>query len=155
MTNRIYFKDFEELKSKIGQEIGVSEWFEVTQERINDFAEATLDSQWIHVDEARAEVESPFGKTIAHGFLILSLIPKFLEETISFSNIKMGINYGLDKVRFTNPVPSGAKIRARITVVEVVDVQGGVKYKNKVLLEIEGVEKPACVAEMIALLIKN
>lgn len=149
------FKNFEELKAQEGQLIGVSDWFKITQDRINDFAKATMDEQWIHVDTERAKTESPFGGTIAHGYLILSLVAKFYFETISFENIKMGINYGTDKVRFMNAVKVNANIRAHMRLVEVVDVEGGVKYKTEVTVEIEGEKKPACVAETLAIVLKN
>jgi acyl dehydratase len=154
LAKKINFTSFEELKSSTGKEIGLSEWFQMTQNRINDFADATLDHQWIHIDKERSERESPYKKSIAHGFLVLSLIPYFLSETVKFENVKMGINYGLDKVRFTNAVVSDARIRARITVLGVEDVKGGVKYKTKVVVEIENQEKPACIAETIAILLE-
>lgn len=154
MSKRTTFKTFAEVRSKIGQEVGISKWFRLTQERINDFADATLDHQWIHIDQDRSERESPYQTTIAHGFLVLSLIPHFLSESITFENVTLGINYGLDKVRFTKAVPSNSRIRARITVLEVSNVSGGIKYKNKVTVEIEGQEKPACIAETIAILVE-
>jgi len=149
------FRDFEELKAQIGQVIGISDWFEITQDRIDAFAKVTMDEQWIHVDVERAKKDSPYGTTIAHGYFILSLIAKFSFETISFENIKMGINYGTDKVRFMNAVPVNSKVRARLLPIEVVDVEGGIKYKTQVTIEIEGQEKPACVAETVAIMLKN
>lgn len=149
------FKDFEELKAQIGIEIGLSDWFEVTQQRIDAFAKATMDEQWIHVDVERAKKESPYGITIAHGYYILSLVAKFSFETISFENIKMGINYGTDKVRFMNAVPVNSRIRAHFIPLEVVEIEGGVKYKTQVTIEIEGQKKPACVAETLAVMLKN
>src|SRR5579885_2876498 len=104
-----------ELESRVGQEVGVSPWVEMPQSRIDQFAEATGDYQWIHVDPERA-AKSPFGGTIAHGFLTLSMVPKLSESTFEFSDRKMGVNYGLNKVRFTSPVPAGARIRGRFTL---------------------------------------
>src|SRR6186997_2579459 len=107
------FSDFNDIKSAVGQEIGVSDWVEVSQERINQFAEATGDHQWIHVDVERAKKDMPGGKTIAHGFLTLSLIPMLSHQISHINNVRNGINYGCNKVRFTSPVPAGSRVRAR------------------------------------------
>lgn len=140
----------EELRSLIGQEVNVGDWFEVSQERINMFAEATGDHQWIHVDQDRARTESPYGTTIAHGFLTLSLLSYLMSQTVRVRiPAKMGINYGLNKVRFPSPVPSGAKIRARATLQSVEDIPGGLQLLWVVSVEREGGDKPCCVAEWL------
>ena len=139
-----------ELESRVGQEVGVSPWVEMPQSRIDQFAEATGDFQWIHVDPERA-AKSPFGGTIAHGFLTLSMVPKLSESTFEFSDRKMGVNYGLNKVRFTSPVPAGAKIRGRFTLAKYEKLEGnGVQTTWSVSIEREGGEKPVCVAETIS-----
>jgi acyl dehydratase len=137
-----------QLESRIGQEVGVSPWVEIAQERIDLFARATEDFQWIHVDPERAK-GSPFGGTIAHGFLTLSMLPKLSESTFEFSDRKMGVNYGLNKVRFTAPVPAGAKIRGRFTLAKYEKLEGGVQVTWNVTIEREGGDKPVCVAESI------
>jgi len=138
------------LESRVGQECGVSPWVEISQARIDQFAEATGDFQWIHVDPVRAK-SSPFGGTIAHGFLTLSMLPKLTESTFEFSDRKMGVNYGLNKVRFTAPVPAGAKIRGRFTLAKYEKIEGnGVQTTWSVTIEREGGEKPVCIAETIA-----
>lgn len=139
-----------ELESRVGQEVGVSPWVEMPQERIDLFAKATEDFQWIHVDPARAKA-SPFGGTIAHGFLTLSMLPKLSESTFEFSDRKMGVNYGLNKVRFTAPVPAGARIRGRFTLARYEKLEGnGVQTTWSVVFEREGGDKPVCVAEAIS-----
>ena len=137
-----------ELESRIGEEVGISPWVEISQERIDLFAKATEDFQWIHVDPARAK-GSPFGGTIAHGYLTLSMLPKLAESTFEFSDRKMGVNYGLNKVRFTAPVPAGAKIRGRFTLAKFEKLEGGVQVTWNVTIEREGGDKPVCVAESI------
>ena len=138
------------LKQYLGKEIGVSEWLTVTQERIAQFAEATEDRQWIHIDRERAERESPYGTTIAHGFLTLSLISRFMKEVIQVrSGIGMAVNYGLNRVRFPAPVRAGSRIRARITLLNVKEVPGAYETIFSVTVESEGDEKPCCVAESI------
>ncbi len=143
------FDRLADLKPKVGQEVAVSDWITITQERINQFAEATGDHQWIHVDGERAG-KSPFGTTIAHGFLTLSLIPCFAEPSIKVKSLKMGINYGLNKVRFINPVKVNSRLRGRFTIKAFDDIEGGAQVTMTVTIEIEGQEKPACVAESIA-----
>jgi acyl dehydratase len=137
-----------DLEDRVGEEVAVSPWLEMTQERIDTFAKAIEDFQWIHVDPVRAAA-SPFGRTIAHGFLTLSLLSRLSEMTFSFSDRKMGINYGLNRVRFTAPVPSGARVRARFTLGKYEKLDGGVQVTWNTLVEIEGSDKPALVAEWI------
>ena len=137
------------LEQRVGQEVGVSPWIEITQERIDTFAKAIDDFQWIHVDRERAKA-SPFGGTIAHGFLTLSLLSHLSEATFSFSDRRMGINYGLNRVRFTSPVPARSRVRARFTVAKFEKLEGnGVQVTWNVIVEIEGAQKPALVAEWI------
>ncbi|MFN0120414.1 MAG: MaoC family dehydratase [Blastocatellia bacterium] len=139
-----------QLREKIGQELAVTDWVRVTQERINLFAEATGDHQWIHLDAERAKNESPYGVTIAHGFLTLSLVSDLMSQALHIrAPVKMGINYGLNRVRFTAAVPAGANVRARFTVKEVADIEGGVQITWGVVIEREGSDKPCCVAEWI------
>ena len=133
-----------------GDEFGPSSWLEVTQERIDQFADATGDHQWIHVDPERA-AQGPFGTTIAHGFLTLSLLVKFIDEVRpSSGEFRMGINYGVNRVRFPAPVPVGSKLRAHFKVLEVTDVEGGIQVVTEGTIEREGQEKPVCVAEMVS-----
>jgi acyl dehydratase len=139
----------DELKAKIGEELGVSDWHDVTQERINAFAEATEDFQWIHVDEEKAAA-TPFGGTIAHGLYTLSLGPKFAYSMFSLEGFTFGLNYGYDKVRFPAPVPVGSRVRMRATLATVDDVPGGLQITITQTFEIEGSEKPACVAESLS-----
>ena len=138
-----------DMQAHLGQEIAVSDWLTVTQERINQFADATGDHQWIHVDAERAK-QSPFGCTIAHGFLTLSLIPAFTATSIEMKSVKMGVNYGCNKVRFTNPVKVNSRVRGRFTLKAFDEIEGGAQLTMTVLIEIEGQEKPACVAESIS-----
>jgi len=142
----------EKLKACIGLEIGKSEWIQIDQQRINQFADCTGDHQWIHVDEAKAAA-GPFGKTIAHGFLTISMIPKFSENhSLVPEGTMMAINYGLNKVRLLNPVPVGSKVRDSIVMGEVVEKSGGRILVTTVhTIEIEGQEKPACVAETLTM----
>ncbi len=142
-------KTLGELKSLVGQEIAVSGWIEISQERVNTFAEATGDHQWVHVDVERAKRESPFGGPIAHGFLTLSLLPKLMENAIKMTDVKMGLNYGLNKVRFPAPVLVGSKLRGRFKLLEVEDISGGAQVIFEVIIEREGSDKPVCVAESI------
>jgi acyl dehydratase len=143
----------DELRGLIGTELGVSEWMEISQERIERFADATDDHQWIHVDRERAAA-GPFGTTIAHGFLTLSLLVSLAGQVaLPVERPKMSINYGLDKVRFITPVPSGGRIRARVVLGDVTEVPGGVQVKRVVTMELEGSEKPAMVAEALGRLL--
>ena len=149
MSQRV-IEGIEELKSLIGEEVGASDWFEVTQSRINDFADATEDHQWIHIDVERAKTDSPFGSTIAHGFLTLSLLPHFAAQAFTVrGNFKMGINYGLNRLRFISPVKSGSRVRARFTLQAVEDVAGGAQITWAVTVESEGGAKPALAAEWL------
>jgi acyl dehydratase len=132
----------------VGEEIAVSPWLEITQERIDNFAKASDDFQWIHVDRERAKA-SPFGGTIAHGFLTLSILSHLAERTFSFSDRKMGINYGLNRVRFTSPVKSGGRVRARFTLAGYDKLEGGVQVTWNTTVEIENSQKPALIAEWI------
>jgi acyl dehydratase len=141
--------DVRTIKDRVGEEIAVSDWLEVTQARIEQFADATGDRQWIHVDQARAAVESPFKTTIAHGFLTLSLLSPLIRESIRFTGLRMAISYGTNRVRFVSPVPSGARIRARITPSAVETVAGGFQVAWQVTIEREHGDKPACVAEWL------
>jgi len=136
------------LDQHVGQHLGYSEWHEVTQEQVNLFADATGDHQWIHVDVERAKA-GPFGGPIAHGYLTLSLAPTLLDEIVQVTGISMGINYGLNKLRFPSPVPVGSKVRAGATLASVEEVSGGVQVTLSVTFEVEGGTKPACVAEIV------
>ena len=146
---RVAFGNMEELAAKVGQEVVVSDWLEVTQERINQFADATGDHQWIHVDVERARRESPFGTTIAHGFLTLSLLSHFLNNSLEFGNSKMGVNYGCNRLRFTAPVKAGSRLRARFKLKEFQRIEGGVQMIWDVAMECEGQQKPVLVAEWV------
>jgi acyl dehydratase len=140
----------EELKSLVGQQVGTSDWLEVTQSRINDFADATEDHQWIHIDVERARTDSPFHNTIAHGFLTLSLLPDLASQAVKVQgDFKMGINYGLNRLRFVSPVPAGSRVRAKFTLQSVEDFQGGNQITWSVTVETEGGQKPALVAEWL------
>ena len=136
-------------REKLGQEVAVSDWIQITQERIAEFARATGDFQWIHVDVERAQRESSYGTTIAHGFLTLSLLPCFLVESIEMRGLRMGVNYGLNRARFTGPVPSGSRLRARFVLAAVEDIKGGVQLTWNVSVEREGEDKPVLVAEWL------
>ena len=138
-----------ELKNLAGQELAVSEWVLVTQERVDMFADATGDRQWIHVDVERSRKESPYGGTIAHGFLTLSLLPMLMETAIRMPVGGMAVNYGLNKVRFMAPVPVGSRVRGRMRLISIEDIAGGVQMTWEVTVEREGSEKPVCVAELI------
>ena len=143
------FASLQDLASSVGQDVAVSDWVVVTQEQINLFAQATGDHQWIHTDADKAQ-SGPFGTTIAHGFLTLSLLPQFFESAFEIQGSRMGINYGLNKVRFTAPVPVGSRLRAHMHLLacEAIDKQG-VQMTWKVSVEREGSDKPVCVAESL------
>ena len=143
------FQTLSELAACVGQEVAVSDWLTITQAQVNQFAEATGDHQWIHVDPEKAKA-GPFGGPIAHGFLTLSLLPRFFESSFEIVQSRMGVNYGLNKVRFTAPVPVGSRLRARMTLLasEPID-NGGVQMVWQVLVEREGADKPVCVAESL------
>jgi acyl dehydratase len=141
-----------ELPSLKGQELGTSDWYEVTQDAVNLFADATGDHQWIHVDVERAKKESPFGGPIAHGFLTLSLLPSLGWQVFSSEGAKMGVNYGCNKVRFMSPVPVGSKVRDTLVLSEAKMIRETLQTVITHTIEIEGVEKPACVAESVTLI---
>jgi acyl dehydratase len=143
------FESKEEFLKKIGDNLGTSDWFEVTQEKVNLFADATGDHQWIHVDPERA-AQGPFGKTIAHGYFTLALVPLLMKDVISVKGVKMGINYGVNKVRFPSPVPVGKRVRLNAKLASAEEVEpNGVHVIYGMSFEVEGEEKPACVAETI------
>jgi acyl dehydratase len=143
------FEKISDLQSLVGQELGVSEWMTVTQERINKFADATGDHQWIHLDAERAK-EGPFGTTIAHGFLTLSLLPEMTDSAFRVTETKMGVNYGLNKVRFPSPVPVNSRLRGRFKLIEYIPLEGGAQMTVECTMEREGSTKPVCVAESLA-----
>ena len=147
--------DVRTVATRVGEEIAVSDWLEVTQARINQFADATGDHQWIHVDPVRAAAELPSKTTIAHGFLTLSLLSTLIRESIRFTGLRMAINYGLNRVRFVSPVPSGSRIRALITLQAANAVSGGFQITWQVTIEREGGDKPACVADWVVLYYPN
>jgi acyl dehydratase len=142
------FETIAELKELVGQEIGVSDWITVTQERIQLFADATNDHQWIHVDVERAKA-GPFGTTIAHGFLTLSLLPEMAASAFGVRETRMGVNYGLNKVRFPAPVPSGSRVRGLFKLIGYEPLEGGAQLTVQVTMEREGSDKPVCIAESI------
>jgi len=146
------FNGFEDIKSAVGTEVGVSEWFEITQDRIDKFAEATCDEQWIHVDQDRAKLELPGGKTIAHGLLSLSLAPMFIRSVMGLKGLANTLNYGADRIRYLAPVPAGSRLRARTSIAEAEEVPpDGPRVSYRLIIEIDGGQRPACVAELIAL----
>ena len=137
------------LKELVGQHLGYSDYLEITQERVNTFADATGDHQWIHIDVERAKAESPFGGPIAHGYLTLSLGPVLMPQVVITTGFRMGVNYGANKIRFMSPVPVGAKLRMGVTLINVEDIAGGVQVTYGFSFECEGAAKPSCVAEVI------
>jgi acyl dehydratase len=141
--------DLEQLAGLVGRDLATSDWLVITQDRIDAFANATDDHQWIHVDAARAKAEAPFGETIAHGFLTLSLLSPLMRDAIKVDGLRMTLNYGLNRVRFVSPVPSGSRIRARIALGKVDDIGGGTQAIWNVTIEREGGAKPCVVAEWI------
>ncbi|RZJ25329.1 MAG: MaoC family dehydratase [Haliea sp.] len=144
------FQNLAELPPLVGQDVAQSEWITITQEQVNLFAEATGDHQWIHVDVEKAKA-GPFGAPIAHGFLTLSLIPRFFESAMEIRNTRMGVNYGLNKVRFTSPVPVGSRLRANMKLLACDPIDnGGMQMAWQVTVEREGADKPACIAESLA-----
>ncbi len=140
----------DELESRVGQEIAVSPWHRITQEQIDRFADATGDHQWIHVDPVRAAQESPYKATIAHGYLTLSLVNWFLPQLVVCEGMKMGVNYGVDRVRFPAAVRSGSRVRGRAEIIGTEDVPGGVQVKIRITVEVEGGDKPACIADTLS-----
>ncbi|MFP6625603.1 MAG: MaoC family dehydratase [Deltaproteobacteria bacterium] len=143
------FESPSDLVGAEGKHLGYSDWLEIDQDRINKFADATGDHQWIHVDAARA-AKGPFGACIAHGYLTLSLVSMFLPQIVEVRGISMGVNYGTDKVRFTSPVPVGSRVRGGGEIVKVAEVKGGVQVTVRVTVEIDGKDRPACVADTIS-----
>jgi acyl dehydratase len=151
--NALVFENFSDFRLMAGKQLPIGNWYTISQQMINDFANATLDKQWIHVDEARAGKESPLKSTVAHGFMSVSMISKLLEESFSIKSVKMGLNYGLNKVRFPNPVPVNSELRMHTVVKEIEDLANkGIKVTFSCTIEIKGQEKPACVAEFLAAL---
>jgi acyl dehydratase len=146
MTTTVH--GIEEFHKLVGTEIGTSDWLEIDQERVNLFADATGDHQWIHVDPERAK-SGPFGGAIAHGYLTLSLAPVLLQQVLKVEGMKFGVNYGCNKVRFPSPVMVGSKLRQVVKVLNVEDVTGGVQVTYEMTLEVEGAAKPSCVAEVV------
>jgi acyl dehydratase len=138
----------DELKALVGEELGTSDWMEITQDRVDTFAEATGDHQWIHVDPERAK-DGPFGGTIAHGYLTMSLSPVLLPQIVTVTGFSMALNYGLDKLRFPSPVPVGSKLRLSAKLLAVDDVKGGVQTTYELTYQVDGSEKPACVAQAV------
>lgn len=149
--NKVVIGSFEDLENYVGKEVGVSEYHQITQEQINKFAEATLDYQWIHTDPERAKVESPFKSTIAHGYLTLSFLPYLWDQIIDVQNLKLMVNYGIDKFKFGQAVVVGSKVRLRVKVNSVVNLRGTVKANICGVLEIEGAKKPAYEGDIIFL----
>lgn len=153
-TNKPYkttFKHLVDMEQHVGKELGLTEWFTIDQAAITAFAKLTHDEQWIHVDPERAAKESPYKKTIAHGFMVLAFASKFAYETFEVQDAVMGVNYGTDKVRFISPTPVDARIRGRLSLEAFEPKNNGYKYKINIVFEIEGQEKPACIAEWLAL----
>ena len=145
-------ENIQELKQLVGQELGTSNWIEINQERIDKFADATGDHQWIHVDPERAKTDLPGGQTIAHGFLTLSLLPMITQDIYKVKGVRHSLNYGSDRVRFTSPVPSGSRVRGRYTLKSAEDVKNnGLKIIGETTIEIEGKDRPACVVESIGI----
>ena len=142
------FSGTQDFKGRIGEHLGYSDWLEITQERVNQFADATGDHQWIHVDPERAK-SGPFGGPIAHGYLTLSLGPALLTQILTVEGMSMGLNYGCNKVRFPSPLPVGAKLRLGAALQSVEDVAGGVQAIIGLTIEVQGQDKPACVAEVV------
>lgn len=143
------FGSLDELREAVGAELGPTEWLEIDQKRVDLFAEATGDHQWIHVDPERA-ADGPFGTTIAHGYLTLSLLPYLVPQVLQVEGVRMGVNYGVNKVRFPAPVPVGSRVRARVRIADVSEAGGGVQLTAQVTIEREGGEKPVCVAESVS-----
>ena len=144
------FASLDELRAAVGTTLGTSDWFEVTQQRVNEFAEATGDHQWIHVDVERATAESPFGGPVAHGYLTLSLTNLVLPQVLEVRGVSLGVNYGTGKVRFPAPVPVGSRVRGTAELTACDDIAGGVQTTIVITMEVEGGAKPACVVESLS-----
>jgi acyl dehydratase len=149
-TSPVVLSGVDEVRASVGTHFGYSDWLEITQDRVNRFAEATGDFQWIHVDVERAKQESPYGGPIAHGYLTMSLSNMLVPTVVRMDGFQMGINYGVDRVRFPAAVPVGARVRAGVEMLEVTDVAGGIQTRTQVTMEVEGSEKPACVIESLS-----
>ena len=145
------FKELTELKNFIGKELGLTDWMQMSQQKIDDFAKITDDKQWIHTDPEKSALYSPYKKTVAHGFLVLSMVSRISFNAFSIENVVAGINYGLDRVRFPNATKSDSTYRGRVSLIEFSEIPGGAKYKLKIEIEIKGEEKLACIAEFLAL----
>jgi acyl dehydratase len=142
------FAELDELRAAAGQHLGYTDWFPIDQERISRFADATGDHQWIHVDAERA-AQGPFGRTIAHGYLVLSLVPLISSRLFALDGVRMAVNYGLNRVRFPSPVPVDSLLRGGLEVLTVADVDGGVQVASRVTIDVQGAGKPSCVAETL------
>ena len=150
MTHQtVHFATLESLRDKVGQHLASSDWITVDQERINLFAQATGDHQWIHVDPVRAAA-GPFGTTIAHGFLTLSLVPEIAQSAMAIDDVRMSVNYGLNRVRFMGPVPAGSRLRGHLKLAAFEPIEGGAQLVTEITIEREGVPKPVCIAEAVA-----
>jgi acyl dehydratase len=147
----IIIKNYVEFESHLGLELGISDWHTITQQQINQFADATLDHQWIHTDEQRAKDEGPFGATIAHGYLTVSLLPYFWHQIADVQNLKMQINYGIESIRFGQPVPVNSRVRLKAKLVTIINLRGITKATIGVEMEIEGQKKPAYSGEVVFL----
>ena len=143
-------ENLEDLNKYLGKEIGISDWFEMSQEKVNSFAELTQDKQWIHLDQEKAAKYSPYKKTIAHGFHVLSFASQVVFQTLKLNNIALAVNYGLEKVR--NATPAESKFRGKVSLINIEEVSGGAKYTFKIIFEVDGEIKPVCVAETISLI---
>lgn len=141
--SKVKIKSFEDFEQYVGQEMGVTEYHTITQEQVNQFADATLDHQWIHLDQERAKKESPFGTTIAHGYLTISLLPYFWDQVVSIENVKMQVNYEIEKLRFNEAVAVGSQVRLRVTLLSLKNLRGITKAQLQVKMEIKDVKKPA------------
>jgi len=145
----LQLQSLRDLRDKIGQEVVVSDWLEISQERIDQFAEITDDRQWIHIDVDRARRDSPYHSTVAHGFLTVSMLSRLLNDSLKFATVRMGLNYGFNRLRFTGPVPAGSRLRGRFTLNNLEEIEGGVQTTWGVIVECEGTEKPCMVAEWV------
>jgi acyl dehydratase len=150
MAGTVVLRGVDGVREALGRHLGYSDWLEITQERVNQFADATGDDQWIHVDVERAVAESPYGGPIAHGYLTMSLSNGLVPTVVRLEGFAMGINYGVDRVRFPAAVPVGARIRAGVELREVTDVNGGIQTRMQITMEVEGSDKPACVIESLS-----
>ena len=145
----LHLQSLRDLRDKIGQEVVVSDWLAISQERIDKFAEITDDRQWIHIDVERARRDSPYHSTVAHGFLTVSMLSRLLNDSLKFATVRMGLNYGFNRLRFTGPVPAGSRLRGRFTLNRLEEIEGGVQTTWGVIVECEGTEKPCMVAEWV------